>query len=311
MKGSGSVAAIDCGTNSTRLLIVDRAGVTRVREMHVTRLGEGVDASRELSVPAMDRTLRVLKQFRATMDGESVARARLVATSAVRDALNGNEFLRAASRITGARAELLSGVEEGRLSYSGATMGLETVHSGTLVVDIGGGSTELIFGRIDQIHSISTELGCVRLTERYLAHDPPENGEIASVVEKIGTELDRVISRAPSLRRIRSDTRLIGLAGTVSTLVALELGLVEYQRELVHHATLTEQCVTHWCKLLSRESSAERAQRSGMSEGRQDVIVGGALVLREVMEIFQISECLVSESDILDGLILTMRQGTG
>jgi exopolyphosphatase/guanosine-5'-triphosphate,3'-diphosphate pyrophosphatase len=305
----GPIAAIDCGTNSTRLLVVDAFGDTLTREMHVTRLGEGVDNSRQLSSSAISRTISVLRGFRDVMDHHSVVDARLVATSAVRDASNGGHFLKAASEITGARAEILSGMEEGRLSYAGATAGLKPFTSGTAVVDIGGGSTELIVQHLGEIHAASMELGCVRLSERYLRHDPPQEREIARTVEEIETELDRIIASTPAFGSIHPDTRLVGLAGTVSTIAALQMGLTTYQRERVHHAVLTERTVAHWCEVLACDTSAQRAKRPGMIEGRQDVIVGGSLVLREVMARFTISLCLVSESDILDGLIFSMQPG--
>jgi exopolyphosphatase/guanosine-5'-triphosphate,3'-diphosphate pyrophosphatase len=257
----------------------------------------------------MARTLSVLGEFRTIMEREAVIDARLVATSAVRDAENGAEFLSAAAAETGARTEVLSGVEEGRLSYGGATAGLPPHPSLTAVLDIGGGSTELIVELDDEIHAFSMELGCVRLTERYLSHDPPLASERAGAVQEIGAELDRALEATPAFRAIGPDSRLIGLAGTVSTLAALELGLTEYRRDLIHHFSLSAVKVEHWCDVLGGETSDARAKRPGMTEGRQDVIVGGAMVLREVMTRFGISNCLVSESDILDGLVATMREG--
>jgi exopolyphosphatase/guanosine-5'-triphosphate,3'-diphosphate pyrophosphatase len=301
------IAAIDCGTNSTRLLVVDPGGEVRAREMRITRLGEGVDATHTLAPPAIDRTLTVLREFRSVMDSEHVGRTRLVATSAVRDAANGEEFLRAAGQIVGVDAELLSGTEEGRLSYTGATSGLLPGPGDNVVVDIGGGSTELVTECHGEILAVSMHLGCVRLSERYLPHDPPEAAEIAGVVEMIGRELDRAVVEVPELKTIRDRSRLIGLAGTVSTLAALELGLVHYERERVHHAVLTRQTVERWCDMLGAETAPQRAKRVGMLDGRQDVIVGGALVLREVMTRLGFAECLVSESDILDGMVQSVQ----
>jgi exopolyphosphatase/guanosine-5'-triphosphate,3'-diphosphate pyrophosphatase len=309
MSSPGIVAAVDCGTNSTRLLIVDGSGATLVRQMRITRLGAGVDATRSLAPEAVARTLAVLGDYRALMDAALVERARLVATSAVRDATNGDAFLRAAGETIGTRAELLSGTEEGRLSYAGATAGLSAEGIDDVVVDIGGGSTELVLQRDGTIQAVSLNLGCVRLSERYLRHDPPRTEEVAEVVTAIGAELDRAVEVVPALGSLPADRRLIGLAGTVSTLTALQLGLVTYERARVHHATLTRSDVVHWCDVLAAETSAERARRAGMLEGRQDVIVGGALVLREVMTRFDFAQCLVSESDILDGLVQSLQAG--
>jgi exopolyphosphatase / guanosine-5'-triphosphate,3'-diphosphate pyrophosphatase len=309
MAHSGAVAAIDCGTNSTRLLIVDGSGTTMLREMRITRLGQGVDATHVLAPEALDRTLAVLRHYRSLMNAQDVQRSRLVATSAVRDATNGDEFLRLATKVIGTEAELLEGNEEGRLAYLGATADLPTSQGDNVVVDIGGGSTELVSEREGAIEAVSMNLGCVRLSERCFVHDPPVASEMADAIAVINGELDRAVGVIGALREPRPGSRLIGLAGTVSTLMALELGLVEYQRDQVHHAVLTRQAVDHWCVTLAAEPAQVRAQRPGMLEGRQDVIVGGALVLREVMSRFEFRECLVSESDILDGLAQSLQAG--
>jgi exopolyphosphatase / guanosine-5'-triphosphate,3'-diphosphate pyrophosphatase len=303
----GPVAAIDCGTNSTRLLVVD-AGNTLTRLMRVTRLGQGVDANRKLEVEAVDRTLAVLSEFRRAMDRLGVRQVRMVATSAVRDAVNGQEFLDAASEVVGARAELLSGGEEGRLAYAGATAGLEPATGGVVVVDIGGGSTELITEDQGRVEVASLDLGCVRLTERFLHHDPPTPVELATAITAIGGELEHALTEIPALQDAPS-RRLVGLAGTVSTLAALELGVAAYDRDRVHHAVLPLAVVRRWCTTLATESSALRARRAGMVPGREDVIVGGVLVLQEVMARLGVGECLVSESDILDGLAASLLDG--
>jgi exopolyphosphatase/guanosine-5'-triphosphate,3'-diphosphate pyrophosphatase len=309
MRHAGALAALDCGTNSTRLLIVDAAGTTMVREMRITRLGAGVDATGRLAPEAMARTVAVLADYRSIMDAQGVVRARLVATSAVRDAANGDEFLGAASAVVGTRAELLPGDEEGRLSYAGATSGLPEDGLTNVVVDIGGGSTELVM--LDGVvRAVSLELGCVRLSERYLHHDPPGAAEVAGALAAIDAELDRATRVIPALGALQGGARLVGLAGTVSTLAALELGLVTYERWRVHHSVLTRSKVEHWCDVLAAEPAAARAARPGMLDGRQDVIVGGALVLREVMRRLELGQCLVSESDILDGLVQSLHDRT-
>jgi exopolyphosphatase / guanosine-5'-triphosphate,3'-diphosphate pyrophosphatase len=304
----GPVAAIDCGTNSTRLLVVDAEGRPLSRSMRITRLGQGVDATHRLAPAAIERTLGVLADYRATMDGSGVTAARLVATSAVRDAGNGDDFLEAAGKVTGVEAELLSGDEEGRLAHAGATADLPPAAGDDLVVDIGGGSTELVVARDGTIGAVSLDLGCVRLSERYLQHDPPLPEELAATVAAIRVELDRAVATLPTLRTLRPGSRLVGLAGTVSTLVSLDLGLAEYDRDRIHHAVLTADLVSRWCRALGGEPAVARAARPGMEPGREDVIVGGVLVLREVMARFGFAECLESESDILDGLVASLRQ---
>jgi exopolyphosphatase/guanosine-5'-triphosphate,3'-diphosphate pyrophosphatase len=304
---AGALAAIDCGTNSTRLLVVGPGGAVRAREMTITRLGEGVDATRRLSPEAMERTFTALRAYRSIMDAERVGRARLVATSAVRDAANGEAFLLPAAEIIGATAELLPGIEEGRLSYAGATGDLAVRGAAVVVLDIGGGSMEIVTKAEGEILSVSLDIGCVRLTERFLHGDPPTPSEVADAVQAIGAELDRATEVIPALAEVGRVRRLVGLAGTVSTLAALELELAEYDRERIHHAVLTAASVERWCAVLGAEPVAERARRRGLPEGRRDVIFGGALVLREVMTRFAFSECIVSEADILDGLIMSMK----
>jgi exopolyphosphatase / guanosine-5'-triphosphate,3'-diphosphate pyrophosphatase len=304
---AGALAAIDCGTNSTRLLVVGPAGDVRAREMTITRLGEGVDATRRLSPEAMERTFAALRAYRSIMDAERVEGARLVATSAVRDANNGEAFLLPAAEIIGAHAELLPGIEEGRLSYAGATADLPMTGAVPFVLDIGGGSTEIVTKVGGEILSLSLDIGCVRLTERFLHGDPPGASEVADAVRAIGAELDRASWVVPPLAEKGQPRRLVGLAGTVSTLAALELGLAEYDRGRIHHAVLTAASVERWCDVLGAEPVAERSRRRGLPEGRRDVIFGGALVLREVMARFDFPECIVSEADILDGLIMSLR----
>lgn len=275
--------------------------------MTITRLGQGVDATQRLRPDAMERTFAALRSYRAVMDAEGVGRVRLVATSAVRDSTNGKDFLLAAADIIGAPAELLPGSEEGRLSFAGATGDLPVGHGAIVVVDIGGGSTELVTASDEGVLSVSLDIGCVRLTERYLAGDPPTVEEVQAAVAAIATELDRAVQVVPPLADLGSSARLVGLAGTVSTLASLEMGLVEYDRDQIHHTALSAEAVARWCAALGAESVEQRAQRPGLPPGRQDVIFGGALVLREVMIRFGFGECIVSEADILDGLIMSLR----
>jgi exopolyphosphatase/guanosine-5'-triphosphate,3'-diphosphate pyrophosphatase len=302
----GAVAAVDCGTNSTRLLVLDGDDSQLDRLMRITRLGKGVDATGVLDPAAIARTLDVLDEYRAVIDRRRVEAVRMAATSAVRDAANGGDFLAAAGRVVGVPAELLTGEEEGRLAYAGATSRLPPGDEVPLVVDIGGGSTELIVGSGSapggepRIDAVSVDLGCVRLTERFFHHDPPLATEQAACEACIAAELERAVRAVPGLEG--TGRRLVGLAGTVSTLSMLDQGLRDYAWERVHHSVLDLAAVERWCDTLAAEPAASRALRSGMVEGREDVIVAGAFVLRDVMRRFGFQRCLVSETDILDGL---------
>jgi len=300
----GLVAALDCGTNSTRLLVLDGEGRTLTRRMQVTRLGQGVDATHRLSPQAIAQTVAVLADMRSTMDTLGVTKGRLVATSAVRDAVNGDTFLQAASDATGISAELLSGDEEGRLAYAGATSDLAPGSGDDVVIDIGGGSTELVVAREGSVLAVSLDLGCVRLSERYLAHDPPHADEQTAAEAVVHSELDRAFRALPVLGSPREPRRLIGLAGTVSTLAALDQKLDHYDRDRIHHYTLRSAAVRQWYATLAAEPASARATRVGMDPGRHDVILGGVLVLRVAMERLGVDTCLVSEADILDGIAL-------
>ncbi len=305
-----TVAALDCGTNSTRLLVVDAAGRTLDRQMRITRLGQGVDATGRLDPAAVQRTVEVLVDYRRRMEELGVARARLVATSAARDAGNAEEFFEAARHATGLRPELLSGEEEGRLSFAGATASLPALfprRRPVLVVDVGGGSTELVVGRPDspaQVQAMSLDVGCVRVAERFFAHDPPTAAEMGAAKDHVGRVVGEAGRRLPALD---PGGGLIGLAGTVSTLAALEQSLEVYDRAQLHHVVLRRAQVDAWLDRLAAEDVAARLARPGMVEGRADVIVGGVLILSLCMAVFACSSCLVSEDDILDGLAASLR----
>jgi exopolyphosphatase / guanosine-5'-triphosphate,3'-diphosphate pyrophosphatase len=317
--GTGTVAALDCGTNSTRLLIVDADDRVLERRMIITRLGEGVDATRKLAPDAITRTVAVLGQYRRLMDFHRVERSRLVATSATRDAVNAEEFFESAERVTGVRPELLTGLAEGELSFAGATARLPTdrpVAGPVLVVDIGGGSTEIVVGdprdagdatragRRGTVAAVSLDIGCVRLSERFFHHDPPLADELDAAAAVVEAEVTRARSQLPP---VAPGGTLIGLAGTVSTLAALVGEIDVYDRGRIHHAVLTAEQVAGWFERLATEDRRARLVRPGMVEGRADVIVGGIMVLASVMNGFQRTECLVSEDDILDGLVASLR----
>lgn len=301
-----AVAAIDCGTNSTRLLIVDGEGTTLERLMQITRLGAGVDATGSLAPEAVDRCLSVLREYRQVMDKHAVTEGRLAATSAARDAANGDEFLRAAGEVTGIRPELLRGTEEGRLSMAGALSDLDHESGPFLILDIGGGSTELVAGSDaddPELAVVSLQVGCVRVTERFLRSDPPTAEELADAEAMVNGLLEQAITEHPYFL---ASHRLVGLAGTVTTLASLHLGMDIYDRDRVHHHVLTASDVDLWYRTLASEVTAARLDRAGMVPGREDVIVGGALILACVMTRFGFDECLVSEADILDGMAASL-----
>jgi exopolyphosphatase/guanosine-5'-triphosphate,3'-diphosphate pyrophosphatase len=296
------LAAIDCGTNSTRLL-VSQDGETLERLMTITRLGQGVDAEGSLAPDAIDRTIAVLAGYREVMDRHGVERVRMTATSAARDASNRDVFFDRAEAAVGARPELLSGEEEGRLSFAGATAELDAADGPFLVVDIGGGSTELAVGSEQCDAARSIDIGCIRLTEQFLEHDPPGPDELSAALSVVEAWLDEVAHEVPAMR---SATRFVGLAGTVSTVAAVEIGLDTYDRDQIHHFVLTRAAVEDVFRTLATEKADDRRWNPGLEEGRVDVIVGGCCALVGVMRYFGFDECLVSEADILDGLVASI-----
>ena len=296
------VAAIDCGTNSTRLLIGDGA-TTAERYMQITRLGEGVEATGVLSEEAISRVGKTLREYREIIDSYQVRKVRMTATSAARDASNADDFFDLAEEIIGVRPELLSGVEEGALSFMGATKDLDLENGPFLVVDIGGGSTEFILGDQEVQGVISCDIGCVRLTEKWFEHDPPLPEELSSCLSIVEGHLDDVKREIPQALNAAT---FIGLAGTVSCTAAVEQGLQEYDRDKIHHFRLSKEAVEDVFRTLATETKAERLDNPGMEEERSDVIVGGLCVLVKVMRSFGFKECLVSEADILDGLVASI-----
>jgi exopolyphosphatase/guanosine-5'-triphosphate,3'-diphosphate pyrophosphatase len=302
------VAAIDCGTNSTRLLVAGPGGETLVRLMQITRLGRGVDRTRRLAPDAIERTLSVLRAFRAVLDENGVERIRMTATSAARDATNREDFLAAAAGIVGVRPELLAGEEEGRLSFRGATAELAPSSAPWLVADIGGGSTELIAGgEADRPEAVrSLDVGCVRVTERFLISDPPAPEQIQAARDLVGDQLAAVSRTEAAFGRAAT---LVGLAGTVAALAAIDQRLPSYERRRLHHYHLSRDTVEGLLAALASEPASDRRRRPGMEPERADVIVGGAVVLAELMRHFDFDTCLTSESDILDGLVATLLAG--
>ena len=303
--GDGAVAAVDCGTNSTRLLVADAEGRTLDRRTTITRLGEGVDRTKRLAPAAIERVAATVASYRHVLDEHGIHDAddvRVIATSAARDATNRDELFDRITATIGTTPELLSGDEEGRLGFEGATAELDPARGPYLVVDIGGGSTELVVGRPGHppTGAISLDVGCVRITERFLHDDPPDPGELSDALSVLRVHLDDAARIVP---QTLDAARLVGLAGSVTTMAAVEQGLRTYDRDRIHHFVLTRQAAEDVFRTLATEARADRAANPGLEPERVDVIVGGALVLVAVMRYFDFDDCLVSEADVLDGLV--------
>ena len=295
-------AAIDCGTNSTRMLIANKFE-TLDRQMKITRLGQGLDQSGELSTQAMSRVIDVLKDFRRSLDKHEVSEVRMVATSAARDASNSEDFFNKVESTLGVRPELLTGEEEGRLSFQGAIAELDPSQGPFLILDIGGGSTEFVFGSEKAENVYSSQIGCVRLTEEFFENDPPLPEELHACLSVVGGHVDDALREIPN---IGDEVTLVGLAGTVSCIAAIEIGLEKYDREKIHHFHLSKDAVEDVFRTLATENKLERMSNPGLEEDRADVIVAGTAILVKVMRQLQLTECLVSESDIMDGILHSM-----
>jgi exopolyphosphatase / guanosine-5'-triphosphate,3'-diphosphate pyrophosphatase len=300
------VASIDIGTNSTRVLVarpVDGKLDILDRRNTITRLGQNVGATGRLAEEAVERTLACLRDYQAILDEHGVDRLRVAATSASRDAANREEFFDAVEEVVGARPELLSGDDEGRLSFIGATGDLDPALGPFLIVDIGGGSTEFILGT-DHVEGVmSVDVGCVRLTEKFLDHDPPLPEELTACISFSDAYLDDVIREIPGSAEANT---LVGLAGTITTVAAVEIGLATYDRDAIHHFVLTRDAAEDVFRTLATESRADRIHNPGLEEARADVIVGGCCVLVALFRRFGFDEMIVSEADILDGLALSL-----
>jgi exopolyphosphatase/guanosine-5'-triphosphate,3'-diphosphate pyrophosphatase len=300
------VASVDIGTNSVRLLVADVDGGGREarlvpveRLMRITRLGQGVDAARRLHPDAIARTTNVLREYGEVIRRLGATRVRATATSAARDSANRDEFFDAAADALGARPELLSGEDEAALSFLGATAELEEA-APYLVVDVGGGSTEFVVGTEKPEGAISIDIGCVRITEQFLHSDPPAAEELSQAVSVVRDHLADVDREVPGAASART---LVGLAGTVTTIAAVELGLAEYDRDAIHHFRLQRAAAEDVFRTLATEPADVRRHNPGLEPGRVDVIVGGALVVVSIMRHWGFDEMLVSEADILDGLV--------
>ena len=304
------LAALDVGTNSTRLLVGDvEDGVIvaeHAREMVITRLGKGVDRSGRFDPAALRRTLEVLAGYAEVCRRLGVERRRLVATSATRDAADRQVFLDGVRDLLGVEAEVLSGRAEAAAAYRGATAGLAGDRP-TLVVDIGGGSTELIYGDGTTSRAmVSLDIGCVRLFERHLHTDPPTAAEVAALRADAAAHLDRV----GEVLDPRAAERVVGVAGTVTTVAAIALGLEAYDPRRIHRATVDAAGIAATAGKLAAMTVAERAALPVMAKGREDVIAAGALLLDELVRKLQIQQVVASEADILDGVLLGLAEGT-
>ncbi|MEV8505299.1 Ppx/GppA phosphatase family protein [Actinoplanes sp. NPDC051475] len=298
------VAAIDCGTNSVRLLIADVAGgsLTEVaRRMEIVRLGEGVDSTGRLNPEAIERTRKALVGYAAEIAELGVSRVRMCATSASRDASNAEDFRGMVRSVLGVDPEVITGDQEARLSFAGALHGLNA-EPPYLVLDIGGGSTEFVVGfeRVDA--AVSVDIGCVRMTERHLHGDPPTPAEVAAAERAITKVVDNALRKVSG----HGAMTLVGLAGSVTTVAALALRLPEYDAARIHHARIPYDDVAKVTTDLLGSTVADRLDLPVMHPGRADVIGAGALILRVIMERAGKASVVASEHDILDGIAFSL-----
>ena len=313
------VAAIDCGTNSIRLLVADVTATDDGghwlrdvhREMRVVRLGQGVDATGVLAPEALARTRAALLDYSAILRRKGTERVRMVATSASRDAANRDEFFAMTREVLGVEAEVITGDEEARLSFTGAVADQEPEDGPFLVADVGGGSTELVLGSWDGTKgaveaAMSVDIGCVRLTERCLHDDPPTEQQVEEAVKVAKDVLGRAFDAVP-MAKART---WVGVAGTVTTLAALAKDLPEYDPEEIHLSRISLDRIRELTGRLIAMTREERSALGPMHPGRVDVIVGGALVVRTIAEHLAeragITELVASEHDILDGLAYSL-----
>jgi exopolyphosphatase / guanosine-5'-triphosphate,3'-diphosphate pyrophosphatase len=308
------VAAIDCGTNSIRLLIADVAG-RRLHELHrelrIVRLGQGVDATGQFAPAAIARTRAALTDYTRLLARFDVPKVRMVATSATRDAANRQEFFAMtaevlAAAVPGATAEVITGEQEAALSFRGAIAELDCAQAPFLVVDLGGGSTELVLGSTHVDASFSADIGCVRLTERCLHSDPPTSREVAAARHVVRERLGEALRAVPVDRA----HAWVGVAGTMTTLSALAQKMTTYDPQAIHLSRVGFTELLDVCDELIGMTQAQRAVLGPMHEGRVDVIAGGAIVVEELADVLQqragIDELIVSEHDILDGIALSI-----
>lgn len=314
---NGRLAGIDCGTNSIRLLIADVDGSGRLRDVHretrIVRLGQGVDATGEFAAEAIARTRAALADYAALLREHGVSRVRMVATSAARDVANRDDFFAMTAEVLGevvpgAVAEVISGAEEAELSFRGAVGELDSAAGPFVVVDLGGGSTEIVVGGEAVVASYSADIGCVRLTERCLHSDPPTLAEVAAARQVVRERLEVALGVVP----VEGARTWVGLAGTMTTLSALAHDLPAYDSAAIHLSRVAGADLLTVCERLIGMTRAERAALPPMHEGRADVIGGGAIVVEELARELRaragIEELTVSEHDILDGIVLSIAE---
>lgn len=311
---SGRLAGIDCGTNSIRLLIADFDG-GRLRDVHretrIVRLGQGVDATGEFAADAIARTRAALTDYAALIKQHGAQRVRMVATSAARDVANRDAFFAMTAEVLGAVlpgavAEVITGAEEAELSFRGAVGELDRATGPFVVVDLGGGSTEIVVGGDAVTASYSADIGCVRLTERCLHSDPPTPEEVAAARQVVRERLEVALGVVP----VAGAKTWVGLAGTMTTLSALAHNMTTYDSAAIHLSRVAGDDLLSVCERLIGMTRAERAALPPMHEGRADVIGGGAIVVEELARELRaragIDELTVSEHDILDGIVLSI-----
>ena len=295
------VAAIDCGTNSIRLLIADITGDNFkevLRTMEIVRLGQGVDQNKAFHPDAIDRTLKAVELFRDQIASKGVEKIRFCATSATRDASNRNLFIDGVRDILGIEVEVIPGEEEAELSFIGATKELRQSDAPFLVVDIGGGSTEFVFGSEKVDFAKSVNIGCVRMSERHLNTQPPSMAQIAQAI----VDVDIAITQAAAVVPITTAKTLVAVAGTATTVAAAALELTDYDRHLIHLSRISSDKVHKVSASFQSMNKDQIASLGFMHPGRVDVITAGSLVLSRIMAATGATEFVASESDILDGM---------
>ena len=299
------VAAIDCGTNSIRLLIADIDGNNFrevVRDMEIVRLGQGVDETGQFHPDAITRTLSAVDKFAAEIAKRGVEKIRFCATSATRDATNRHLFVDGVRERLGIELEVITGEEEAALSFAGAIKDLDPTNGPFLVVDIGGGSTEFVFGTSTVEAARSVNIGCVRMTERHFASEPAT----AEQIELARTDIQAAIAQAASVVPITKAKTLVAVAGTATTVAAAALELPEYDRYTIHLSRISAQQTHDAAKMFATSSRDQRLSLGYMHPGRVDVIAAGSLVLSEIMKATGATEFVASESDILDGMAFSL-----
>lgn len=295
------VAAIDCGTNSIRLLIADISGgkfKEVLRDMEIVRLGQGVDENKSFNPDAINRTLAAVEKFKNQLAGKGVEKIRFCATSATRDAANRDLFIDGVRQILGVEVEVIPGEEEARLSFNGATKELLQSDAPFLVVDIGGGSTEFVYGNKEVEFAKSVDIGCVRMSERHLKSQPVEMSQVAQAI----IDIDKAIAQAAAVVPISTAKTLVAVAGTATTIAAAALELETYDRYAIHLSRIPAEKVHKVSAAFQTMTKSEISKLGFMHPGRVDVITAGSLVLSRVMAATGATEFVASESDILDGM---------